>query len=51
MWLLEVRQWLERVNTLWIGCQLGKGDYSVDVVLACVWDPVEDVRCAVMNTA
>ena len=39
------------MNTLWIGCQLGKSDYSVNVVLAWIWDPVEDVRRAVINTA
>ena len=38
------------MNTLWIGCQLGPSDYSVDVVLAWIWDPMEDERRAVINT-
>ena len=41
----------ERVNTLWTGCHLGKGDYSVDVLLAWIRDSVEGVRRAVINTA
>ena len=51
MCLLEVRERFELVNTLFIGCQLGTGDCSVDVVLAWIWDPVEGVRRAVINTA
>ena len=50
MWLFEVREQFERVNTLWIGCQLVKGNHSVDVVLAWIWDPVEGVQRAVINT-
>ena len=51
LWLTIERDVVARVNTLWIGCPLGTSDYSIDVVLAWIWDPVEGVRRAVINTA